>query len=366
MKHTFRFHYITSFLLVITCLAAISPKAQTYYSGFASPSSGTHYTYSTGGICIGCGMSNPSNAASSSLTDSTSIYMTVGIGNTISARLKLTDTAETIAGVVIRSNTGLLNASVLSAVVLKTYYKGTLQETFAGGSVLGLSLLGGSKQRIEASASKKFNEVELVINNAISAIWDVNLFYAYGITITPLPIQQYTLQANVRENNSVLLSWSVNDAGRYKQFHIMHSANGSSFTELRSLEVALNNEGSDTFNYVHQALQPGKHYYFIKMEDMQGKVTATSVISQSLSISKLYNHLVRMFPNPAVDYISINFPEEAIAIRILNNVGELIYEQAGDIGLSTEINIGQWMAGAYLVQVETQDGNTGRQVFIKN
>jgi hypothetical protein len=365
MKKPHLLRPITRLLLVITCLTTISLKAQTYYSSFTSPSSGTHYTYAFGGVCIGCGMGNDSNAASLALTDSTSIYMTVGVGNVISARLKLTDTAADLAGVVIASNTGLLNASALGAVVLRTYYAGSLQETFAGGSVLGLSLLTGGRQRIQASTSLKFDEVELIITNAISAIWDIDLFYAFGLTIAPLPVHQYALKANISGKHNIMLNWNLAETEKYQRFHIMHSTNGSGFTEVSSLDATSNRQAGDTFTYIHQELPSGKHYYYIQMEDLEGHTTATGIISQSLSISGPGQVLLRTFPNPAGNRIFIDLPEQVTNLRIFNSMGTLVYEEAGDMGMLAEINIEQLAAGTYLLQVETPDGVTGREFFIK-
>lgn len=365
MKKQFYSSILTRYLLVILGLLFYRLDAQTYYSSFTSPTSGTQYTYSVSGLCIGCAVNNPSNAASLSLNDSAKIYMTVGAANSITARLKLTDSAMDNAGVLVSSNTGLLNLTALNAIVLRTYKAGILRETFVGVGALGLSLFSGGKQKISAATTKSFDEVEFSINNGVSAIWDINLFYAFGTTLTPLQVELYKLGTSV-DRNSIHITWSIKESQRFKRFRVMHSNDGRSFDELGTVEVTAEKEGVDSFSYEHEGLQRGDHYYYIVMESPEGTTGTSKVIYQSFLISKPFNRLVSTFPNPATDRLVIYVSDEVETIDIFNSRGETIIQQMIIANTTTELNVEYLPAGAYFIKAITFDGIPKTYQFIVN
>jgi len=86
-------------------------------------------------------------------------------------------------GFVIEGNGGLLTASLLSSLQIRTYNNNVLQETatFGGGSALGLTLLGTSdgKRRIDFVTTQAFDEVELFLNGTLSALTSLRVYYAF-------------------------------------------------------------------------------------------------------------------------------------------------------------------------------------------
>ncbi|TXF89115.1 tandem-95 repeat protein [Neolewinella aurantiaca] len=88
------------------------------------------------------------------------------------------------AGFVIESNNGLLSVDALGGLGIQTYQNDVLQETFSlsGGSVLSLGLLGtgtDGKQRIAFTTSLPYDEIELVLNTALSVGTSIRVYYAF-------------------------------------------------------------------------------------------------------------------------------------------------------------------------------------------
>lgn len=75
---------------------------------------------------------------------------------------------------------------------------------------------------------------------------------------------------------------------------------------------------------------------------------------------------ISIFPNPATDYLTINFddiyPEK---ITLFNSVGEtlLVQKQISD-GSSTQINVSDYQAGIYFMRIETKDFSFVKQFLI--
>lgn len=80
---------------------------------------------------------------------------------------------------------GLLTVNVLEGLQIKTYLDGQFQEsaTLQSGGLLGLSLLGGStagKRRIDFVTSESFDEIELVMTTALSALNSIRIYYGFA------------------------------------------------------------------------------------------------------------------------------------------------------------------------------------------
>lgn len=63
---------------------------------------------------------------------------------------------------------------------------------------------------------------------------------------------------------------------------------------------------------------------------------------------------LKIYPNPASDYIRIELPTEAhnSKIKVSNKLGQVVYE--GNMsGKTTEVNTGKWANGLYIVSIES-------------
>ncbi|PID94893.1 MAG: hypothetical protein CSA95_02140 [Bacteroidetes bacterium] len=72
---------------------------------------------------------------------------------------------------------------------------------------------------------------------------------------------------------------------------------------------------------------------------------------------------VNLYPNPAKDHLNIELSDQVQSFRILNTVGQTVYEQT-----STEtyfqVNVKNFEAGAYLIEFTTNDSETFNKRFV--
>ncbi|MCA0234719.1 MAG: hypothetical protein LCH91_29985 [Bacteroidetes bacterium] len=129
----------------------------------------------SGIACVGCSVTDASNAISSSTTDYATITMAVSAGSVGSLAVKdqITDyPAGTFAGFNI-SNPGLIGANLLSGITIKTYLNGTLQETSSTGTLLSLNsalLTGTGEQLVGIVTTAAFDEVKIEISNLLGVL----------------------------------------------------------------------------------------------------------------------------------------------------------------------------------------------------
>lgn len=133
------------------------------------------------------GATNTSNVVNGDLRDFATIDLTLsllggGVGLTVQDA-KQYYPAGNVVGFVVAPGAGLLSASVLSNISIKTYRDGTLQETATlSGGLLNASVLGGSigKQILSFTTTKDFDQVQLFYSGgAVGLFNSLNVYYAF-------------------------------------------------------------------------------------------------------------------------------------------------------------------------------------------
>ncbi|MBC6996016.1 hypothetical protein H9S92_17740, partial [Lewinella lacunae] len=118
--------------------------------------------------------SNLGNVVNEDLEDFVDINITAAVLGTAIVSVK--DISETYpagrrAGFVLQSNGGLLSASALSGLSIRTYLNDVPQETATfGGGLLDLAVLGnaGGKQRLGFTTTLPFDEIELYLSSTLT------------------------------------------------------------------------------------------------------------------------------------------------------------------------------------------------------
>jgi hypothetical protein len=162
---------------------AQSPSAA-YYSKFATPTSPGQYSVQRNGVlCVGCGVTNPELAADNTLTNFATVQQTVGTGNRAALRLSLSGTAAPTyrVGVVLGNGTAL-NASALSAIVLRTYEAGVLKETkLANAAGVSATTLADGRTQLDFIAQQALDQIEVEVTITASVLTTLDVYYAYAV-----------------------------------------------------------------------------------------------------------------------------------------------------------------------------------------
>ena len=136
------------------------------------------------------GSANVINSDITTPTDKATISVVAGL-NGVGA-IAVRDTTNTyaagyFAGYVI-STPSVVNAQLLSSIVVRTYNNGTLQEEQPASSLLNLSLFSGSDQKLVGFVTTKpFDEIDIRVVGLLSVASTVDVFYAVVQSIPPAP-----------------------------------------------------------------------------------------------------------------------------------------------------------------------------------
>ncbi len=162
----------------------------------------------------------------------------------------------------------------------------------------------------------------------------------------PLPVNFLSFVASGNDCK-VNLEWKTSNEMRTGSFAVERSHNGSDYTTLglvRAIEAA-----TATLDYTYTDAQPlnGTSFYRIRQMDLEGK----STFSQARMIyGDCGNATVRMYPNPAADYILVDGVEAGSQIVVYNVLGQVIISKEATAA-NERINLSEIAAGSYTLNV---------------
>lgn len=73
---------------------------------------------------------------------------------------------------------------------------------------------------------------------------------------------------------------------------------------------------------------------------------------------------VAVYPNPAKDLLMVKSNGDLQNVRIMNNIGQIVFDQQAGVS-NMQINISNFEAGVYFIQVETESGSSTQKIVIK-
>ncbi|WP_198172577.1 T9SS type A sorting domain-containing protein [Hymenobacter ginkgonis] len=159
-------------------------------SRFASPAG----QYEDGGCAP---TTNPTNAVDADLTNFATFSSLATVNCSSRLRVKLEGTAPSgyQAGFVIGNTNNLLDAQVLSSLVLRTHdAAGNVLETAAVSSLLGLTALPDGRSLISFPTTQAFSSVSIEQTGLVTALNSLQLYYGVGVasaTATPQVLSKF-------------------------------------------------------------------------------------------------------------------------------------------------------------------------------
>jgi hypothetical protein len=183
----------------------------------------------------------------------------------------------------------------------------------------------------------------------------------YPIDILSLCWTNFT--ASLLHNNSVLLTWSVNQQTNNNGYNIEHSKDGKSWDVVG---YQLNNQNKGTTNYIFTHTSPviGVNYYRIKRSGIDGKLSYSEVRKVNIT----GNNVVSIWPVPADNIINIQARSNAIKISgkviIFNSLGKMVATCLLHGGVNT-IDISSLVGGNYIVHAIFSNGEIIKEKLLK-
>lgn len=172
--------------------------------------------------------------------------------------------------------------------------------------------------------------------------------------VTVLPVELAYFDGQI-EDNSTVLDWATYSEENNRYFEVMHSTDGIGFELLDRVEGVGNTVEYNDYQFVHNNPENGKNYYRLRQIDFDGQLSYTDIIMVEHEAIRIGD--VKVFPNPTVDDINIQLPQNDVSTNVMiYNMNGQIMQSVNDVyDNNLELNVYDWLSGQYIVII--QQGN---------
>lgn len=161
-----------------------------------------------------------------------------------------------------------------------------------------------------------------------------------------LPLNLVSFKA--KKNNDVIqLDWITESEQQSSHFEIERSEDGTNFSKIGSVPStgnSNNTQNSYTFNDANPLA--GTQFYRLKMMDADGNYKFSEIVKVDFG----YNLKVKMFPNPATNFVDLKNTMGFNRLTITNINGQAVISEPVS-GNETRIDISRLNKGVYIVQL---------------
>jgi len=203
-----------------------------------------------------------------------------------------------------------------------------------------------------------------VNRTSVSLAGLTNTFYIASINagMTPLPVTFLSFTATV-EHADVVLNWSTGQEINNDYFIIQRSADGRGWEDLQQVAGTGTTNAATAYSAYDQSPLAGRSYYRLMIKDRDGAMSYSSVSSVSFNSKTA---VLSIFPNPAVNYLTISFPAPArYEVTLLNEIGQTLSLNISGNGSDTVLNVSAMKPGIYFVRVNSGGMVDTRKVMIR-
>jgi hypothetical protein len=146
--------------------------------------------------------------------------------------------------------------------------------------------------------------------------------YVYGpVNIMPngvsagnsLPVILSDFSVNLIDNQTAL-SWTTDQENNSNRFEVERSTDGATWTKIASIAAKGNSSVQNKYAYTDKVPVAGINYYRLKMIDMDN----TFEYSEIKSVRAAFSANVRVYPNPASNFVHVSLPTATSVVRLLN------------------------------------------------
>ena len=239
----------------------------------------------------------------------------------------------------------------------------------ADGSIAGLEDLKINKT--VAACSAAFTGQPTVILQDTSGNYGTDHYIEFTINsfssffvdggISALPLEFVSFNAE-RQNNRIVLNWSVVQDATIEVFEIQRSNDGVSFVpagEKLPRDYLSNVNGTWQYVFTDATTAIATVFYRIKMKDVNGKQVYSKVIAVTAGATNA--RVLRVYPNPVSRYLVINLPATmpVASISLFNSAG-IAVKRLQSLSIPTGVytmDMQNQPPGIYLLQVSDGQKN---------
>jgi len=165
------------------------------------------------------------------------------------------------------------------------------------------------------------------------------------------------------------LNWTTATEMNTAYFEIQRGSNAISFTTIGNLNAAGNSNSHKNYQFVDSLPESGYNYYRIKQVDKDGAFSYSPARLVRFSIN--VQNLVRIYPNPAADFIMVELPQnmrtENTIVNIIAANGSVVdhIRVPANSNALIRFQVRKLARGAYTVHINSQTQNLSGKLVLQ-
>jgi hypothetical protein len=264
----------------------------------------------------------------------------------------------------VKAASGLLDASVLGRMTIRTYLSTgktssqTVQEVPLTDNSVNVNLLSGgnASNKLTFTAAQPFDQLELRVGSLLNVSSNVDV-YAVFATVSPLPVQLTTFQGKAT-GTGVALTWETASEHDADYFEVQRAEGlSSSYSSLGQVKSAGTSAQVHTYQFA-DAHATGLHYYRLRQVDANGTETFSPVVTVDAGLLASLS----AYPTLATNVVNVT-GRAGTHLTIFDQQGQQV--QVADIAANQrqQLDVSRLPGGVYFLR----DAATGQSTrFIKS
>jgi len=188
-----------------------------------------------------------------------------------------------------------------------------------------------------------------------------------GTSAAALPIKIAYFNAS-KGTSTNTINWSADCGSPVVTFEIERSADGKNFTTINSI-TATQARCASPFSIDDAAPLTGTNFYRIKMIDIDGRVTYTSIVKVGNAPKEI--QLVGVLPNPVTNAAQLSITttkKDNIELAVISLDGRIMSKQSIQVQTGSSLvslDVSKLARGTYFVKGTFSDGQSNSVKFVK-
>lgn len=180
----------------------------------------------------------------------------------------------------------------------------------------------------------------------------------YTHILLPIELLSFTAKWNNTSQTQALAEWTTASEINNKYFVVEHSADALNWSEVAKVDGAGNSNTVRNYSTIDNNPYSKYTYYRLKQVDNDGKYTYSDVVALQKNINSFGRDInINIYPNPAYDYVNIEFKEvenELANVSIYDIAGKkLLSEDFYVIESPKKIDINSLPVGIYTLKIRS-------------
>lgn len=184
-----------------------------------------------------------------------------------------------------------------------------------------------------------------------------------------LPLSIISVYAKLKNETEAEIAWEIANELNVKQYIVEKSANGSIFSPIVTVLVSTDVSDIKIYNYEDASLYSGINYYRIRIEDLDGSIYYTKIVSVYSERGQLISF--KVYPNTTINNLYVEYTNTKatfLNISIYSYMGQLVSSTSytdGAISNIIELSVNNLTSGMYIIKATDQQGNESVSKFFK-